>query len=61
MTWPSLEDAPTLRWTAILLPVAASWCLARGDPGRTPGSPCLMSVLILLACSGVVRLARPRR
>ncbi len=59
-TGPSLEEAMTLLWTAILLPVVASLYLAKGDPGRTLGWLCLMSVLILITCSSVVRLALPR-
>ncbi|MCF4128829.1 hypothetical protein [Methylobacterium sp. SyP6R] len=47
-------------WTAALLPVFAALCLAKGDPGRTLGWLCLMSVLVLIACSSVVRLALPR-
>lgn len=51
----------TMLWTAALLPVFAALYLAKGDLGRTLGWLCLMSLLILLACSSVVRLAMPRR
>ncbi|WFT79573.1 MULTISPECIES: hypothetical protein [unclassified Methylobacterium] len=55
------EEAMTVLLTLAFLPVLVALVLAKGEIGRALGWLGLMTVALLLACSGLVSLALGRR